>query len=104
MALDRAQVRDWLCRTEFPSARVTYKAEKVTDDFVVFCATTSTARVMVPLEVVVEWLEAYEKRRFRASTSPREMRDIVKKESNWAKQMHSFETHLAAVVRSWSKK
>jgi hypothetical protein len=102
MAIDSRRILQWLDGRSFPSKRVVYTVERVTQDFVLFAATPSTGRVMIPLEVVIEWITAYSLGKLKAHQSPREMRTTAQKGSGWAKQLHSFETHLAAVIQQWA--
>lgn len=92
----------WLEGRAFPAKRVTYRVESATSDRVVFAGTETTGRVMLPTSLVREWVEAFDARRIRLSMPPREMREVVRKDSPWAGQLHSFETHLAAVIRQWA--
>lgn len=102
MTIKRDVLLKWLKAYDFPSKRVTYRAEEVSERFVIFAPTGTTGRVMLPVELIEEWLTAYESGRIKIHQSPRDMRTIVQKDSPWANQLHSFETHLAAIVHRWS--
>lgn len=78
-----------------------YVIRSVTGDFVEFESTGQTLAVMIPLEVILEWMIAADLRVITATMNALEMRDQVKPGSTWASQHHSFESHLAAVVREY---
>ena len=102
MELDSPEILLWLASQKFPSKKVTYRAEKVTKDFIVFLPTATTGKVMLPMEMIVEWLKAYDEGLIKIHHSPREMRTLVQESSRWANQLHSFETHLAAIIHRWA--
>jgi 1-deoxy-D-xylulose 5-phosphate reductoisomerase len=96
------RLEQWLTNRNFPSKRVVYRVERVTSDFVLFGATEKTGKVMIPFAVIHEWIAGYEAGLIRAHQSPRDMRTAIQKGSPWAKQLHSFETHLAAIIQRWA--
>jgi hypothetical protein len=102
MITSESLVRWLLVQQSFNSRKVVYKIEQATTDFVVFAGTPSTGRVMLPTSLIAEWIDAAETRRIAITQSPREMRAVVQKQSTWANHLHSFETHLAAVVHRWA--
>ena len=58
--------------------------------------------MMIPTDVALEWVGAYEFGLITTSTSSRKMRDVVKSHSDWAPFQHGFETHLSAIVSAWA--
>jgi len=102
MSIDDRNLLAWLLANPFPAKRVTYRITEATDDFVVFGATESTGKVMLPFGLIKEWIRACDQQTIRPGQSPREMREVVRERSEWAGQLHSFETHLAAIVQRWS--
>lgn len=67
----------------------------------VFEATAKTGKVMLPTDLILEWIQALEFGLITAEAHPRKMREIVKTHSRWAAHLHGFETHLAAIVSAW---
>lgn len=101
-SLDNLSLRDWLISNNYPSKRLTYRVEEATEAFAVFAATPTTGKVMLPLALIKEWILAFESGQIRIHQSPRGMREAIADKSAWAGQLHSFETHLSAVVHRWS--
>ena len=58
---------------------------------------------MIPTDVVLEWISAYEFGLINTEMKSREMRQIISPKSEWAKFIHGFDTHLAAIIRAWSE-
>lgn len=96
------ELRDWLRLNSYPSKRLTYTIAEATTEYALFAATPTTGRVMLPIGLIQEWIAAFESGKIRIHQSPREMRIIVAEKSPWAGQLHSFETHLAAIVQRWA--
>ncbi len=95
------EIATWMSGKEFASAKTTYKVLEANPTFVIFGGTERTGQVMLPTALVVEWIHAYHQGRISAGDHPRTMREAVCPQSPWAKQLHSFETHLAAVTLAW---
>ena len=57
---------------------------------------------MLPTDVVLEWISAYEFGIIELRMDAREMREKVKGHSEWAPYQHGFETHLRALVFAWA--
>lgn len=96
------ELATWMRGRTFASAKSTYRVIDANAVYVLFESTGSTGRVMLPTTLVLEWITAAINGRFSAADDPRAMREKVYAQgSQWAKQLHSFETHLAAVVRGW---
>lgn len=56
----------------------------------------SAVKVTLPREMIKEWVEYIQRENISETTSAREIREEVKKESRFSDQLHSFETHLKA--------
>ena len=87
----------------FEAAHAKYVCIHADDVATIFEATEKTGRVMLPTDLILEWIQAQEFCLIHVDNLPREMRDIVKIHSRWAAHLHGFETHLAAIVKAWHK-
>lgn len=73
------------------------------DEFcVIFDATSKTAKVMIPTDLILEWINAFEFKLISENLNAREMREAVKTHSQWAPYQHGFETHLCAIIKKWA--
>jgi hypothetical protein len=82
--------------------RGTYLCEVANEAVVVFRETATTGRVMLPTDLVLEWVQAYEFGLIQPEDKARTMRLKVIPSSRWAPFQHGFETHLAAIVAAWA--
>jgi hypothetical protein len=82
--------------------RGTYHCETANQSVVVFSETDTTGRVMLPTDMVLEWIQAYEFGIIKTEDKARAMRLKVVDSSRWAPFQHGFETHLAAIVAAWA--
>lgn len=89
--------------TMIGSKTTTYIVTHIDEICIVFSENNSTKKVMIPTDVALEWISAYEFGLINTKMSSREMREIVKKKSDWAAHIHAFETHLSAIVRAWAQ-
>jgi hypothetical protein len=71
---------------------------------IVFSESDGTRKVMLPTDLVLEWISAYEFGLINTGMSSRDMRKKMTLNSDWAPFQHGFETHLAAIVSAWSQK
>lgn len=101
--LTNEELADWLRGRDFPSARQVYHVVDSNAVYTLFGPTDSTGRVLLPTPLIREWIQALLDGRISTAHDPRSMRDRVQPGSPWAKQLHSFETHLWAVVQKWSR-
>ena len=81
-----------------PLAGSDYAIDSVDLQAVIFRATMRTGVLMLPTELVLEWLMGYDRKIISVEMNAREMRTRIVEGTIWAKQLHSFETHLRAVV------
>ncbi len=88
---------------EIAHKRGTYFCEIADQAVVVFRESETTGRVMLPMDLVLEWIQAYEFSLICLDQTAREMREIVSKASRWAPFQHGFETHLHSIVEAWAK-
>jgi hypothetical protein len=84
--------------------RGTYACEVANEAVVVFRETSTTGRVMLPTDLVLEWVQAYEFGLIHIDDTARAMREKVVSSSRWAPFQHGFETHLAAIVAAWDER
>ena len=71
---------------------------------VVFGLSETTKKVMLPTELVLEWIQGFESAVISLDDSAREMRKKIAPRSSWAPFQHGFETHLYAIVSTWAKR
>lgn len=99
----RSRICAFLKTQEFPAKKTAYRCEYVGDQFVIFAPTENTKKVMLPLDLIFEWLRAEQLGIVSTQMDARTMRDRIKASSEWASALHGFETHLKAVVDSWAE-
>lgn len=87
-----------------PLAETDYAIESVDPQAIMFRATMRTGVLMLPTELVLEWLMGYDRQIISVEMNARAMRNKIVEGSIWAKQLHSFETHLRAVVLAYSRR
>jgi len=85
------------------SARAEYYVSFADPTVIIFARTPDTGKIMIPTELVVEWIRAFEHGLITVDMNAREMRGIVQANSDWAAYQHGFETHLNAIVKTWSE-
>lgn len=68
----------------------------------IFSESEGTRKVMIPTDVILEWISALESGMIDIEMKAREMRNIVKSNSEWAPYQHGFETHLKTILLVWS--
>lgn len=86
------------------ASRVEYLCEEANDDFILFAESDTTGKIMIPLDLALEWIHAHEFGLIDLKERSRLMRKKVAKTSRWAPSQHGFEPHLTAIVRAWSDK
>ncbi|MGI9253470.1 MAG: hypothetical protein ACR2J8_06980, partial [Thermomicrobiales bacterium] len=82
------------------SERVIYyvtAADTLSVEFLTKDEATPT-KVTLPRDMIAEWADSIEANAFPRNTSPRAIRDLVTKSSQYSGQLHSFETHLKAAA------
>ncbi len=98
------QLVSLLKRGPLKASRVDYNCEEANEDYILFAESDTTGRVMIPTDLALEWIQAYEFGLIEIGEQPRSMREKIKKSSRWAPYQHGFDTQLAAIVRAWSEK
>jgi len=98
------RLQDLLEGTVIKSKMTVYHCCHVDNMSLVFSESEGTRKVMLPTDVVLEWISAYEFGLINLKMNAREMRDVVKNKSDWAPFQHGFETHLRAIVEAWASK
>jgi hypothetical protein len=88
----------YLERADLPS----YKILRVTSDFVVFDATLrGSGLVMIPTELLLEWLRGVESGLLDLKQDSQTNRAKMKVTSKWAKHLQDFDSHIWNVVQHW---
>jgi len=85
------------------SSRAQYYCSHADEQSIVFARTPDTGKIMIPTELAIEWVRAYEHGLINLNMTSREMRGIVQGNSDWAAYQHGFETHLQAIVKTWAE-
>lgn len=86
---------------EIPSDRISYFVEDSDRLSVTFrnkAIDADSTRVMLPRELIGEWVEVIKSKGFDAKTPAREIRESVKDNSSFSSNLNSFETHLKAAA------
>ncbi len=86
------------------SARSAYRCTVANETIILFALSENTNKVMLPTDLVLEWISAYETGVITLNDKARDMRDKITPRSSWAKYQHGFETHLFAIVSAWAEK
>ena len=97
-----ARLCDLLDGGVIPARNTTYHCCHIDELSIVFSSSEGTRKVMIPTDVVLEWVAAYEFGLINFDMDARVMRDTIKKHSEWAPFQHGFETHLRAIVFAWA--
>ena len=97
------KLKDLLDGSEISSARTQYQCCHFGELAVVFSASDGTKKVMLPTEVVFEWVSAFDAGVIDDSMNAQQMRDAITEHSEWATYQHGFTTHLRAIVNAWAK-
>ncbi len=85
------------------SARAEYYCSHADGQVIIFARTADTGKIMVPTELALEWVRAYEHGLINLDMTAREMRGIVQENSDWAAYQHGFETQMYAIVKTWAE-
>jgi hypothetical protein len=81
----------------------TYHCIFIDETCIVFSETGDTEKVMIPVDVALEWINALKSGLIHHSMNAREMRKVVAPKSKWARYQHGFETHLHSIVLAWNQ-
>ena len=95
------KLKSLLENNSIKSSRVEYFCSHIDHHCVVFSETEGTQKVMIPTDIVLEWISALEFGIISMDMGAREMRGKVSHSSDWAPYQHGFETHLYAILRKW---
>jgi hypothetical protein len=85
------------------SARTEYYCSHTDEAVIIFAPTPDTKKIMVPTDLAVEWVQAYQFGLINLDMTAREMRQIVQDHSVWAAYQHGFETQMYAIVKTWAE-
>jgi len=80
------------------SDRAVYKCIKINKYCTIFEENEGTKRVMIPTDLILEWVSAYDFQKININMTARKMREVISPYSSWAPYQHGFETHLKAVI------
>ena len=95
-------LRQLLLSGPVAAARASYRCMYIDTVATIFEPTEGTGRVMIPTDLLLEYINALRLNIINARMDPRTMREQVKGDSVWAPYQHGFETHISAVVRAWA--
>ena len=95
-------LRNLLENKAVSSGHTDYTCAYFDDACIIFAATEKTKTVMIPTDVALEWVMAYDFGIIKLEDGARGMRDKIKDRSKWASYHHGFETHLYAIVKTWA--
>ena len=84
-----------------PSGNSEYHCLSANHECIVFGLSEKTRKVMIPTEVALEWVQAFESGLVDREDKAREIREKIAPRSSWAPFQHGFETHLKAIAVSW---
>jgi len=68
---------------------------------IIFDSNSKSKKVMLPMDVALEWIEAYLDGKIYPEYKSRDKRDIITEYSTWSTTLHSFESHLNAILRAY---
>ena len=80
------------------SNKVSYKVTAVDSLSVTFTQVESGIKVTLPYELINEWIDVIDEKKFNINSSPREIRGLVDQRTKYSSQLNSFETHLKAAA------
>lgn len=82
-------------------SRNTYSIHRVTEYSFIIESTSGSGLVCIPKPLIREWIDAYEGGLTSSLVNAREMREVIKQNSEWAMALHSFETHLKGLLDAY---
>jgi len=71
---------------------------------IIFDSNSKSKKVMIPMDVASEWIEAYLARKIYPEWKSRLKRDTITECSLWSTTLHSFESHLSAILMAYIEK
>ena len=71
---------------------------------IVFDSNSKSKKVMIPMDVASEWIEAYLGKKIYPEWKSRLKRDTITEYSLWSTTLHSFESHLSAILMAYIEK
>jgi hypothetical protein len=69
---------------------------------VIFDSNNKSKKVIIPMDIVIEWVSALIDRGIYLEYKSRLKRDIITKTSPWSTTNHSFESHLNAILHAYN--
>lgn len=92
-----------LNNTLIPAKKISYHCIYIDEYCTIFGPTRGSNKVMIPTDLILEWISAYELGVINTNMDSLKCRKIMNTRSDWANQLHSFNTHIFAIVRHWEK-
>jgi len=68
---------------------------------VIFDSNSNSKKIMLPMDVIIEWIEAYRSGEIYPEYSSKLKRKTVTENSPWSTTLHSFESHLTAILDAY---
>ena len=68
---------------------------------IIFDSTSKSKKIMLPMDVVIEWIEAYRSGEIYPEYASKLKRKIITGNSPWSTTLHSFESHLSAILDAY---
>jgi len=84
-------------------ARKEYYCLYADETAIIFAPTPKTKKIMIPTELALEWIQAYQFGLIDLKMTSRQMRDVVKDHSGWSKFQHGFGAQMVAIVKTWAE-
>ena len=84
-------------------ARKKYYCSQANEIAIVFALTPDTKKIMIPTELALEWIQAYQFGIIDLSMTSRQMRDLVQNHSVWSRFQHGFGSQMYAIVKTWAE-
>ena len=84
-----------------PSKSTAYHIIHVDEISVIFAPTKTTGKVMLPTDLVLEWIAAYEFGIINFNMETKELRRIINQSSEWANHFNGWDTHFRAILKAW---
>ena len=78
-----------------------YTVIHVDQQCIIFDANEESGKAIIPTEVAIEWIEAFESGLVYEHYSGKERKSEISKLSAWSGYCHGFTSHLDAIVRAY---
>jgi len=78
-----------------------YNVIHIDQHCIIFDANEESGKAIVPTEVAIEWIEAFESGLVYEHYTANERKSEISKLSTWSGYCHGFTSHLDAIVRAY---